>query len=186
MPGSPSVLAGQSITPWIRCVLLTGVAVALADYAIGFGIFVAALGRPVLGVFQAPAAGILGPAAFRGGLQTAALGTLLHFTIGIGWAGAFALLFANSHAVGQATSRPAGLFLISTLAGSIIWMVMNNIVAALGRGRPEPFGTPTFWAVLVAHCFFVGLPLVWCTRRFAPHVSHQDLRSRQGNLIDIQ
>ena len=50
----------RSFSAWARCVLLTGVLVGVADYAIGFGIFAALFGRPLLGVFQAPAAGLLG------------------------------------------------------------------------------------------------------------------------------
>ncbi|HEX7121612.1 MAG TPA: hypothetical protein VF178_04510 [Gemmatimonadaceae bacterium] len=87
-----------------------------------FGIFVAIFGRPWLGAFQAPAAGVL------------------------------------------------------------VWLVMNNVIAPLGRGRPEPVGTPAFWAVLVGHVFFVGLPLVWGTRHFAPAVT--DLRQPSSDAGD--
>lgn len=158
----------RSAVPWVRCALLAGLAVGIADYAIGFGIFVAALGRPALGVFQAPAAGVLGPAAFRGGLATAFLGTALHFAIAIAWATAFAALYAATPALRRAVARPAGFLIASAAAGALVWLVMNGVVAPLGRGRPEPFGTAIFWAVLVAHVFFVGVPLVWATRRHAP------------------
>ena len=153
---------------WTRCVALTGILVGVADYAIGLGIFVAALGRPALGVLQAPAAGLLGQAAFRGGLQTAALGTALHFAIAIAWGAAFGVAYANSPRLRRATSERAGLLLVGAMVGSVVWIVMNNVVAPLGRGRAEPFGTAVFWAVLVGHVFFVGIPLAWGTRRFAP------------------
>ena len=159
---------GVASAAWGRCVLLTGLLVGLADYAIGFGIFVAALGRPLLGVFQAPAAGVLGPAAFRGGLATAALGTVLHFVIALAWAAVYAGAYRHGAGLRRASARVSGLALTSAAAGAVVWVVMNNVVAPLGRGRPEPFGTRVFWAVLVAHIFFVGLPLVWGTRRFAP------------------
>jgi hypothetical protein len=162
--------------PWARCVLLTGLLVGVADYAIGFGIFVAWLGRPLLGVFQAPAAGVLGLAAFRGGISTAALGTLLHFVIAVAWALMFALLYRRSPAVRRAVARTPGLAVASAAAGALVWLVMNNVVAPLGRGRPEPFGTPVFWAVLLGHAAFVGLPLVWGTHHFAPRETRTALQ----------
>ena len=155
---------------WTRSVLLTGLLVGVADYAIGFGIFVALLGRPLLGVFQAPAAGLLGLAAFRGGFRTAALGTALHFVIAIAWTVLFTLLYRRSPSLRRMLEHPTGVAFASAGAGIVVWLVMNNVVAPLGRGRPEPFGTGTFWGVLVAHMFFVGLPLVWGTHRFAPRV----------------
>lgn len=156
---------------WARRVLLTGALVGVADYAIGFGIFVAMFGRPLLGVFQAPAAGVLGLAAFRGGIRTAALGTVLHFLIAVVWALVFAFFYDRWPALRRTVARVSGLALASAVVGVVVWLVMNNVVAPLGRGRPEPFGTRLFWGVLVGHVFFVGLPLVWGTRRFAPHVA---------------
>lgn len=170
MPQLAAVARSRPSTTWARSVLLTGLLVGIADYAIGFGIFVALFGRPLLGVFQAPAAGALGLAAFRGGFRTAVLGTVLHFGIAIAWTGLFTLLYRRWSGLRRSLERPTGVAVASAGAGVFVWLVMNNVIAPLGRGRPEPFGTPTFWAVLVAHTFFVGLPLVWGTRRFAPRV----------------
>ena len=161
-------LASPEMAGWIRCVAVTGILVGVADYAIGLGIFVAALGRPALGVLQAPAAGVLGVAAFRGGLPTAALGTALHFAIAATWAAAFAAAYRTSPRLRRASAGALVLAAVGAAAGALVWVVMNNVVASLGRGRPEPFGTRVFWAVLVGHVFFVGVPLVWGTRRLAP------------------
>ena len=153
---------------WMRCVALTGLLVGVADYGIGVGVFVGWLGRPALGVLQAPAAGVLGPAAFRGRLPTAALGTVLHFAIALGWAGTFALLYAHAPALRKQVSTRLGFAIVSAVAGSLIWVVMNNVIAPLSRARAEPFGTSVFWTVLIGHIVLVGVPLVWGTRRFAP------------------
>jgi hypothetical protein len=155
-------------TSWFRAILLTGLLVGLADYLIGFGVFVLWLGRPVLGVFQHPAAGLLGPAAYRGGLDTAALGTALHFAIAFGWAAAFALLYRVSPALRRAAAAPFGLGLTATIAGIIIWLAMNNVVIALSQIRPYTLSSALFWIVLIGHIPFVGLPLVWAIRRYAP------------------
>ena len=153
---------------WGRAILWTGLLVGLMDYAIGFGIFVAAFGRPWLGALQAPAAGVLGPAAFRGGAPTAALGIALHFLIALGWTALVALLYRQWPGLRRAAATGLGLALVGAVAGAGIWLVMNHVLAPLGRGRPEPAGSPLWWAVLVGHMSFVGLPMVWGLRRYAP------------------
>ena len=167
MPAAVETPSVPSASTWLRAVLLTSLLVGLADYVIGFGIFVVGLGRPVLGVLQHPAAGLLGPAAYRGGLATALLGTALHFTIAIGWAAVFALLYRVSPALRRAIATPVGLGLAAILAGAIIWLAMNNVVMPLSRIRPYALGSDLFWMILLGHIPFVGLPLVWGIRRYA-------------------
>ena len=177
--GSTSVSHRSS---WLRTVFIAGLVIGITDYAIGFGIFAGALGRPVLGVFQAPAAAVLGIGAFRGGLITAGFGLILHFVISFVWAAAFAILYRQSPRLRRIVSQVPGLILIGAAAGVIIWLVMNNVLAPLGRGRPEPFGTNVFWAVLVGHVIFVGIPLVWATRNFAPDAKRVERTAQPATI----
>ena len=163
----PSV-PGRPASNWLAAVLWTGLLVGVVDYAIGFGIFVAAVGRPWLGALQAPAAGVLGPVAFRGGAPTAVLGIALHFLIALGWTALYALLFHRCAGLRRVVARPLGLLAVSVVVGALVWLVMNEILAPLGRGRPEATGSRLWWAVLAGHLVFVGLPLVWGLRRYAP------------------
>src|SRR5688500_7174969 len=128
MPRTELDQRSGSASTWARCVLLTGVLVGVADYAIGFGIFVALFGRPLLGVFQAPAAGVLGLAAFRGGLRTAALGTLLHFVIAVVWALVFAFVYRRWPTLRRTVARASGLVFASAAAGAIVWLVDRKSV----------------------------------------------------------
>jgi hypothetical protein len=57
---------------------------------------------------------------------------------------------------------------VAALAGIGVWLVMNNIVLTFSRGRPYSIDSWLFWAILLLHVPFVGVPLVWGTRRFAP------------------
>ena len=168
---SPHVSAASSRpspTAWLRCVVVAGALVGLADWVIGFALFVMVLGRRALGVFQSAATGVLGPTAFRGGWPTAIVGIGLHFAISIGWAVLFAALYARVPIVRRWARHPAGLALLATAAGIIVWLVMNEVVMSLSRARPYPTGGGLWWALLALHIPFVGLPLVWGVRAFAP------------------
>jgi hypothetical protein len=164
-----------SIQLLLRRILVVGLLVGVADYAIGFGLFVATLGAPILRVLQHPASGLLGADAYRGGLTTAALGIFLHFAIAIVWAGLFATVYRASRVLREATTHNLHAFGVATLAGVGVWLVMNNVVLALGRGRPYSTDSWLFWTILLLHIPFVGVPLVWGTRRYAPLVADAQL-----------
>lgn len=153
---------------WLRCVLLVGLLVGIADYAIGFGVFVFTLGAPVMRVLQHPASGLLGRAAYQGGAGTAILGTSLHFVIAVGWAAIFAGVYRASPALRASTAHTRGAISVGAVTGVVVWVVMNNVVLALSRGRPYPLDSGLFWTILALHIPFVGVPLVWGTRRWAP------------------
>ena len=161
------------LSQWILCVVWTGLLVGAADYAIGFGIFAAALGTPPLGILQHPASGILGPAAYRGGIRTAALGIALHFAIALIWSVIYTAAYGALPALRRFTRTTAGLLAASVMAGVTVWRVMNSIVLPLSRTRPYPMSSGLFWVILAGHIPFVGLPLVWGVRRFSRGVKVQ-------------
>jgi hypothetical protein len=161
------------LSQWILCVLWTGLLVGVADYAIGFGIFAAALGSPPLRILQHPASGVLGPVAYRGGIRTAALGIALHFAIALIWSVIYTVAYRALPALLRFTRTTAGLFAASVMAGVTVWLVMNGIVLPLSRTRPYSMGSGLFWMLLAGHIAFVGLPLVWGVRRFSRGVKVQ-------------
>ncbi len=62
-------------------------------------------GHPLFEYFSVPRRGLLGPAAYEGGIGMAILGTILHFVIAGGWAAIFAGAHHASIALRAATAR---------------------------------------------------------------------------------
>ena len=114
-----------------RAVLTGGLVVGVLD-GLDAVIFFGLRGVRPIRVFQAIASGLLGRAAFTGGLSTALLGVLLHFTIATIIAGVYV---AASRKLDVLRRQPiaAGM-----AYGVVAWLVMNYVViATVGRG-----GTP--------------------------------------------
>ncbi|BDE05788.1 hypothetical protein WPS_10640 [Vulcanimicrobium alpinum] len=113
----------------------------------------------LVGVLQYIASGLLGVAAFKGGLATAALGVAVHFF--------FAFLYAGLYAA-AARRFPIliGHAIIAGLSyGIAVWIFMDLIVLPR-TGVPQfPFNPALFAAFLVDHAVFVGLPIALATRR---------------------
>ena len=141
--------------PVIRCVFWTGLLVGAADYAIGFGIFAAALGTSPLAILQHPASGVLGPAAYRGGTLTAALGIALHFAIALIWSVIYIAAYGALTALRHFT-RTTPLISASVMAGVSVWLVMNSIVLPLSQTRPYPISSGLFWVILAGHIPSLG------------------------------
>lgn len=118
--------------------------------------------NPFIVVLQYIASGILGNAAFEGGIATALLGVLIHFFISFVIAGVFIL---------SADRIP--LLRHYAIAGSLLYgfgvfIVMNMIVTPLSATPPLP--APTMpWLIedIIEHIVVVGLPLGILVRRNA-------------------
>jgi hypothetical protein len=111
-------------------------------------------------VVQSVASGLLGNAAFDGGLSTAILGVFLHFFIAFTWASIFYMLsrlipFLTQHAV------VSGL-----LYGALIYAVMYLIVLP-NSAYPIKINFALSRVVinLVAHMFLIGLPIALVVRK---------------------
>jgi hypothetical protein len=110
-------------------------------------------------VFQYIASGLLGRAAFEGGLPIAALGLALHFVIALG---ASAVFFGVSRFLPVLTRLP---FVFGPIYGVIVYFVMREIVSPLSlinRAAPTIKGTVI---MIVIHILCVGLPIALITRR---------------------
>ena len=112
-------------------------------------------------VLQGIASGLLGPAAFQGGLRTAALGLALHFVIAFVCA---AVYYAASRVLPVLAQRAV---VCGMLYGVAVHLFMNQIVLPLSRVN---FRTPPWQFVavmIVIHMLFVGLPIALAVRRAA-------------------
>lgn len=111
-------------------------------------------------VIQSVASGVLGKAAFDGGLSTAILGLFLHFFIAFLWASIFYMFsrmipFLTQHAV------VSGL-----IYGAIIYAVMYLIVLPISEYPIQIKFVPSRVAInLIAHMFLIGLPIALVVRK---------------------
>ena len=117
---------------------------------------------PLIRIPQSIAAGLLGPAAFQGGIRTAILGTALHFVIAFGAATTY-YLASRKLVFLRESPIIAGL-----LYGEAVFLFMHFVVIPLSHARQSPMSTS--WPFLLAgplgHPFLVGLPIALAVRRF--------------------
>lgn len=113
---------------------------------------------------QSIASGLLGPAAFDGGVATAALGTALHFLIAFVATGVF---YAASRRFTFLTARPV---ISGIIYGELVYAFMNLVVLPLSAIHrwPPSFTLPALITGLAGHPFAVGLPIALAVRRFSP------------------
>jgi uncharacterized membrane protein YagU involved in acid resistance len=136
----------------IHPVILGGSLVAVLDIAAAFALR-GAFGSPPIRVLQGIASGVLGPAAFQGGMSTAALGMVLHVVIAFVVA---AVYYVVSRWWPGLVRHPVA----SGLAyGVVVHFIMNEIVLPLSR---VAFRRPPWYVALsmvVIHMVCVGLPI---------------------------
>ena len=115
---------------------------------------------PYILVWQYITSGIMGDAAFEGGIATALLGVLIHFFISFVIAGVFIL---------SADRIP--LLRRYAIAGALLYgfgafIVMNLIVLPLSAAPPLPAPTmPQLIESVIEHILVIGLPLGILVRR---------------------
>jgi uncharacterized membrane protein YagU involved in acid resistance len=133
-------------------VILGGSLVAVLDIAAAFALR-GAFGSPPIRVLQGIASGVLGPAAFQGGMSTAALGMVLHVAIAFAVA---AVYYVVSRWWPGLVRHPVASGLTYGVA---VHFVMNEIVLPLSR---VAFRRPPWYVALsmvVIHMVCVGLPI---------------------------
>ena len=141
-------------------VLVAALVVAAADLLDAVVVWVVIFQRStVQRILQSIASGLLGPASFRGGSATAALGLLLHLGIALGWTLVFLILLQRSPRLRVWTSSTRGAVLVGLVYGAAVWLLMDGVVLPLSRARVVPPTAPWFWIQLATHPFVVGLPI---------------------------
>ena len=112
-------------------------------------------------VLQYIASGVLGPGSFKGGLVTAALGTVLHFFIAFVAAAAYVMASRRITAL-KSQPIPFGL-----LYGVAVYFFMNSFVLKFSAVTPSPFSLVMFLTGVIGHALFVGLPIAWYAKKTA-------------------
>ena len=151
-----------------RAVLLGGLICGTLDITAAL-LLAGSHGVGPIRVFHGIAEALVGPASHRGGIATAALGLLMHFSIATFWAAAF---YAVSRRIPVLVERP---FVSGPVYGALVFVLMYRVaiplVVALNalyltefdRGIP-----PLRWRMLLVHMVCVGLPIALAVRRFGP------------------
>ena len=154
----------SGISP-LTAILAGGVTAATLDITYAFIAF-ASRATPVK-ILQSVASGVLGKASYQGGLNSAALGALLHTSIAIVMA---AVYVAATRFLPALNKRP---WLWGPVYGIGCYLVMNYGVLVLRFGpRPAPELDVLIGGVAI-HMFGVGLPIALIAARavFAPKIS---------------
>lgn len=149
-------------------ILSGGLLAATLDILYALTYYGLAHGVPVERNLQTIASGLLGKAAFDGGVPTALLGLGLHYGILVA---AAALFYAASRRFAWLVRRA---FAAGLLYGLCIYVAMNFVIVPLSafpfdQSLPETVRQiveeplPVLRDLLV-HLFFVGLPIALCTR----------------------
>ena len=134
--------------------LVTGtLIVGILDILDAF-IFFGLRGARPIGILQSIASGVLGRAAYQGGMRTALLGLALHFLIAFG---VVATYLVATRLIPALNRRP---WVYGLIYGVAVYLVMNFVVvpmsaAALGSG-PTPLVVRVNGVLI--HMFGVGLP----------------------------
>ena len=116
-------------------------------------------GAPAQRIFQSVARGLLGPASFRGGAATAALGLFLHYFIATVMSITYYLFARRWAALHKQPFRYGAAY------GLVLYAVMNYIVVPLSAAGGGSQG-PRLWIALsiVVHMFLIGVPIAFFTR----------------------
>jgi hypothetical protein len=138
-----------------RTIFYGGLTVGVLDGLDAIVFFGLRNGFAPLRIFKGIAGGLLGrPAALEGGLATAALGILIHFTIATTIVAVYSLA---SQRLPWLTRWP---FVCGSLYGLAVYLVMNLVVLPLSALHTTglPSAVPVLVNGLLIHVIGVGLP----------------------------
>jgi hypothetical protein len=142
---------GKPLSP-PRAILYGALVVGALDF-IDATVFFGFLGASPLRIWQSVASGLLGQAAFQGGLPVAALGVVLHFFIAFG---IVAVYYLASRRLRFLTQRPV---LWGLVYGVAVYFVMSLVVVPLSRATSHwPPSLLVFLNGIIGHALLIGLP----------------------------
>jgi uncharacterized membrane protein YagU involved in acid resistance len=159
---SANAEVSHKIPSAIRVILSAGLTAGVLDITAAFIVY-ARFGTRTVSLLQGIASGLLGPAAFQGGLATALLGLLFHFFIA-----------TSAAAVYYVTSRRVLILVRHALVSGALYGVgvaffMQLVVIPLSAIGPQPFDIRQTIVGVIIHIFCVGLPIALTVRRFSPN-----------------
>jgi hypothetical protein len=143
-------------------IVVAGLIIAVLRQFDTFVVFGLLLKVPYIIQLQFIASGILGMAAFAGGLGSALLGLILHLVFSLVIAAVFML------AATRLSVLRRNIILGGLLYGVVVYFVMNFVVTPLSAA-PPPEGIVLAVIVegIIGHAVLIGLPLAFIARRNA-------------------
>ncbi len=134
-----------------QAILYATLVLGLLDATDGV-VFFGLQGQNPLQVLQYIASSVLGPRAFAGGVATAGLGLVLHFTVSLVVAAIYIL------ASRRITILRTQWIAVGLLYGAAVWAVMNLIFLPLTSVAHGPIPVAAWFNGIIGHALFVGLP----------------------------
>lgn len=119
------------------------------------------MGVKPISILHSVASGLLGPKAFQGGAQTAALGMVLHFFIAFS---AATVYYVASRWIPFMTGQAV---LSGLLYGEAVFLFMHFVVVPLSAAAKGHFTMATLITGPIGHTVLVGLPIALSVRRFS-------------------
>jgi hypothetical protein len=144
----------------LRAVVIAGLTAGVLDITAAIGLY-ALRGVGPVRILQSVASGLLGDAAFRGGVLTAVLGILLHFFIALVAASIFYLV---SRRINALVRRPLAS---GALYGVAVYLFMNHVVLPLSAVAKRPFALGMALAMVIIHIVCVGMPIALVVGRYS-------------------
>ena len=127
-------------------------------------------GRTPAWLLQTVATGMLGRAAYDGGVATALLGLAGHFGMSLLWAALFVALASRFPTL---AARP---MLTGPLYGVIVFLAMRLVVLPLSAfPYPVSFRLESAGPDLLSHMFLFGLPIAFAAARYGSRRPADDL-----------
>jgi hypothetical protein len=141
-------------------IVLGGLTAGALDILSAFATYVPR-GATEMGILQYIASGALGPGAMDGGWRSAAIGLGAHFALTL----AMAAVFALASLVLPVVARAA--WITGPIYGVIVYAAMTYLIVP--HSAVENWKPAEGWALvggLMAHIFYVGLPIALIARAF--------------------
>jgi hypothetical protein len=142
----------------LQTIIYGGLVAAMLDITDACLFWWLARGVTPAAILRGIAAGLLGKAAYAGGLATAALGGVLHVLIACVMAAVYWLACLRLPALYR---RP---WFYGIAYGAVTFLVMDYIVLPLSAARPGTFWPIWFADDLLSHALLVGLPIALIAR----------------------
>jgi uncharacterized membrane protein YagU involved in acid resistance len=151
-----------SMGPLPRAVLAGGSIAGTLDILFALT-FAATKGVAPDRLLQTVASGLLGEAAYAGGLPAAALGLAAHFGLSFAWATLFVAVAARRP---RLAARPA---VAGAVFGALVFLAMRLVVLPVSAfPHPVHFEPLSAGLDLLSHMFLFGLPIALAAARAIP------------------
>ncbi|HST10520.1 MAG TPA: hypothetical protein VLL05_09080 [Terriglobales bacterium] len=146
--------------PAPKAILCAGLIAGTLDITAAFVVY-GFFGATPLRILQGIASGLLGPRSYDGGMGTALLGLICHFTIAFG---AATVYFFLSRRIPFLVSQ---YLAAGVVYGIAVYFFMGRVVIPLSHARRNPFSLKMMIIGIIIHIFCVGLPISTTMKRFS-------------------